>query len=203
MQNPYQKLPWHKNCIVAVQRAGRGRVSLPLLPTAGAPGPVFMAVDWSELFRFSVPPLEMFARGTAMYWFLLALFRLVIRRRVGAVGMADVLLIVIIADASQNAMAGEYRSVTDGMVLVATIIGWNMLVDWLAYLSPRVQKVLEPPPLLLVERGRLLRRNLRTEFVSEDELRAKLREHGVTDYAEVEKAFMESDGRVSVIKRRR
>jgi uncharacterized membrane protein YcaP (DUF421 family) len=161
-----------------------------------------MSLDWGELFGLSVPPLEMVVRGSAMFWFLFLLFRLVIRRHVGAVGMADVLLIVIIADASQNAMSGEYRSVSDGMILVSTILGWNVLVDWITYRFPRAQRLLEPPPLPLVRRGRLLRRNLRAEFVSDSELWSKLREHGVTDLAEVEAAYLESDGEVSVVKRR-
>lgn len=160
-----------------------------------------MSVAWGELFGLSVPPLETIVRGTAMYWFLFLLFRIVIRRRVGAVGMSDILLLVIIADASQNAMSGDYKSITDGCILVATIIGWNMLVDWLSYLSPALEKVLQPPPLLLVHRGRVLHKHLRHEFVSEEELRAKLREQGVAEYAQVEKAYMESDGKVSVVKR--
>jgi uncharacterized membrane protein YcaP (DUF421 family) len=161
-----------------------------------------MGVEWSELFGLSVPPLEMVVRGTAMYWFLFLLFRVVIRRRAGAVGISDILLLVIIADASQNAMSGEYKSVADGFILVATIVAWNTLIDWATYASPALQRALEPPPLPLIRRGRLLRRNLRMEFLNEEELRAKLREHGVTDYAEVKEAYMESDGQVSVIKRK-
>jgi uncharacterized membrane protein YcaP (DUF421 family) len=161
-----------------------------------------LSIEWQQLFGLSVPPLEMVVRGTAMFWFLFVLFRVVIRRRVGAVGISDMLLLVIIADAAQNAMAGEYQSITDGCILVATIVGWNVFVDWLIYTSPRLQKILEPSPLLLVDRGRLLRRHLRMEFVTEDELRAKLREHGVSDYAQVDKAYMESDGQVSVIRKR-
>jgi uncharacterized membrane protein YcaP (DUF421 family) len=160
-----------------------------------------LSVDWGELFRFSVPPAEMVVRGTAMYWFLFALFRVVVRRRVGAVGISDMLLLVIIADAAQNAMAGEYRSVSDGFVLVGTIVLWNQITDWLAYVSPRLQKVLEPPPLLLIRRGKLMRAHMRHEFLSEDELKAKLREHGVEDYAEVDRAYMESDGQFTVIRR--
>jgi uncharacterized membrane protein YcaP (DUF421 family) len=144
----------------------------------------------------------MIVRGTAMYWFLFVLFRVVIRRRVGAVGMSDILLLVIIADASQNAMSGDYQSITDGIILVATIIAWNMLIDWLSYLSPRLEHILQPSPLLLVERGRVLRRNLRKEFVSEEELRSKLRERGIDDPAQAEKAYLESDGQFSVVKRK-
>jgi uncharacterized membrane protein YcaP (DUF421 family) len=160
-----------------------------------------LAVEWQALFGLSVSPLEMLVRGSAMYWFLFLLFRFVVRRRVGAVGISDMLLLVIIADAAQNAMAGEYRTVTDGCILVGTIVGWNVFTDWLTYVSPRLQKVLEPPPLLLIHRGRLLHRHLRLEFVNEEELKAKLREHGVEHYAEVDKAYMETDGQVTVIRR--
>ncbi|MCD6041094.1 MAG: rane protein [Burkholderiales bacterium] len=160
-----------------------------------------MSVDWSEIFGISTSPLELIVRGTAMYLFLFALFRVVIRRRVGSVGMADILVLVIIADAAQNGMSGEYRSVTEGAILVSTIIAWNVLADWLTYKSSFLQKLLEPPPLLLIDQGRVLWRNLRHEFISENELKAKLREHGVTDYRQVAKAFLESEGEVSVIKK--
>ena len=158
-------------------------------------------MELSEIFRVSVSPWELIIRGTAMYLFLFLIFRVVVRRRVGSVGMADLLVLVIIADAAQNGMSGEYRSVTEGAILVCTIIAWNVLADWATYKSEFMQKLLEPPPLLLIDHGRLLHRHLRMEFLSEAELRSKLREHGVTDYREVDKAFMESDGQISVIKR--
>lgn len=161
-----------------------------------------MSVDWGELFRLSVPPLELIVRGSAMYLFLLLLFRVVVKRRVGAIGMADLLVLVIIADAAQNGMAGEYRSITDGFILVATIIGWNYVFDWLSYRSTVLRRLLEPPPLLLIENGRIVRRHLGIEFISEAELKSKLREQGVDDAAEVEKAYIEPDGAVTVIKRK-
>jgi len=83
---------------------------------------------------------------------------------------------------------------------VLTIVGWNALIDWLTYKVPALQRVLEPPPLLLIDHARLLHRDLRHEFISEDELKAKLREHGVTDPRQVAQAYMEADGQVTVIK---
>jgi uncharacterized membrane protein YcaP (DUF421 family) len=160
-----------------------------------------MSVDWQALFAFSVSPLELVVRGTAIYWFLFILFRIVLRRDVGAIAVADVLLLVLVADAAQNAMAGEYRSISDGFVLVATIVSWNVLIDWLAFRFPRVRRLVEPPELLLVRDGRILHRNLRREFMTVADLRAKLREHGVDDVREVRAAYMEGDGEVSVITR--
>lgn len=160
-----------------------------------------MTVDWAGMFGLSVPPLEIVIRGSAMYLFLFLMFRVVVRRRVGAVGMADILVLVIVADAAQNGMSGEYKSVTDGAILVGTILAWDMLIDWLNYRVPALRNWLEAPPLLLVRDGRLLRRNLRHEFVTEEELEAKLRQKGVKDVSEVAEARMESDGEISVIKR--
>ena len=160
-----------------------------------------MSLDWGELFGLSVSPLELIIRGSAMYLFLFLLFRVVVRRRIGAVGMADILVLVIVADAAQNAMSGEYKSITDGAILVSTIIAWDVLIDWLNFRVPPLRPWLEPPPLLLVRDGQLIYRNLRHEFVTEEELKSKLREKGVKDVAEVAEAHMESDGTVSVIKR--
>ena len=160
-----------------------------------------MDVDWRALFEVSVPPLELVLRGTAVYGFLFLVFRIVLRRDMGAIGPADVLLVVLIADAAQNAMAGAYHSISDGAVLVSTIIGWNLLIDWLAYRFERVRRILEPRPLSLVRNGHILRANLRRELVSVEELLAKLREHDVDDVAQVRVARLESNGEMSVIRR--
>ena len=152
-----------------------------------------------QLFRLTVDPVEIIVRGTAVYWFLFALFRFGIRRDVGSIAIADLLLLVLIADASQNAMAGGYESVTDGFILVATIAGWNYLLDWGSYRYTAIRRFAEPPPLLLVSNGRLLRINMRREFITQDELRAKLREEGVADLGRVRKAYVESDGEISIL----
>jgi uncharacterized membrane protein YcaP (DUF421 family) len=155
----------------------------------------------SDVFSFSMNPVEIVLRGTAMYWFLFGMFRFLIRRDVGAVGIADVLLLVIVADAAQNAMAGEYNSVPEGMLLVATLMGWNVLLDWASYRFPAIRRIAEPRPLLLIEHGAVLHRNLRREFITQDELMSALRQHGLSDVGQVDRAFMEGDGRISVIER--
>ncbi|WP_235582330.1 DUF421 domain-containing protein [Rhizobacter sp. Root1221] len=153
----------------------------------------------NHLFEVSVPLWELMLRGSATYWFLFLIFRFVMRRDVGALAIADVLLLVLIADASQNAMAGGYTSLTEGAVVVSTIIGWNFLLDWASYYVPLLRKLAEPPPLLLVSRGRMLHRNMRKEYITKDDLYAKLREHGIEDVAKVKAAYMEADGDVTVI----
>lgn len=156
--------------------------------------------DLSALLALSMNPLELFVRGTLMYWFLFLLFRFVLRRDVGSIAVADVLLLVLIADASQNAMAGGYETVSDGVVLVATIAGWNWLFDWAAFRVGWVRRFLEAKPLQLVIDGKLQRRNLRKEMISQEELMAALREQGVDALEKVKLATMESDGEISVVK---
>ena len=147
-------------------------------------------------------PWELVLRGSAMYWFLFLLFRFVLRRDVGSLAIADILLLVLIADASQNAMAGGYSTVAEGMVLVATIALWNYLIDWCSYRFDTVRRLIEPRPLLLVRDGRILRANLRQEMMSLEDLLSKLRQQGIDDPARVKRAFMEPDGNISVIERR-
>ena len=160
-----------------------------------------MEVDWSELFRLSVPPLELIARGSAMYLFLFVLFRFVVRRRVGSIGMADILILVIVADAAQNGMSGEYKSVTDAFILVGTLVAWNLFIDRLNFHVPALRPLLEPPPLLLIDNGRILWRNLRHENVTEEELKSKLREKGIGSPSDVAKSYMEPDGQITVLKK--
>jgi uncharacterized membrane protein YcaP (DUF421 family) len=157
-------------------------------------------VDWNELFHLSLPFWELIIRGSAMYWFLFLIFRFIVRRDMGSVGIADILILVIIADASQNAFSGEYRSVTDGMVLVSVLVGWNYLLNWINFRVPAFRRFSDPSPLLLVRDGRLIRHNMRAEQLTEEELLAKMREQGVRSLKSVKRMYMESDGSFSVIK---
>ena len=158
-------------------------------------------VDWAELFSFSVPVAEIAVRGTVMYWFLFLLFRFVVRRDAGGVGMADILVLVIVADAAQNAFAGEYRSIADGMLLISVIVFWNFLADWLAYRYPFFERVFQARPLLLIKDGRLQQHNMRRQLLTREDIEEKLREHGVADVKKVRRAYLESDGKFSVITR--
>ena len=154
----------------------------------------------ADLFAIHVSVPELVLRGTLVYWLLFVIFRFILRRDVGAVGIADILLLVIVADAAQNAMSGGYDTVAEGAILVSTIIGWNWLLDFLSYYLPAVRRFSAPQRLLLVQRGVLQRRNLRREYITLEELHAKLREEGVEKLAEVKHAWLEADGQISVIR---
>ena len=162
-----------------------------------------LEIDWQQLFRLETPVLELVLRGTVMYWFLFLIFRFVMRRDAGAIGIADLLLLVIIADASQNAIDGDYKSISEGMVVVSTIVGWNVLTNWLNFKSSAFAKFAEPRPLQLIRDGHVLEGNMKREMLTRDELLSKLREQGVESPEEVKWAYMESDGQISVRKYQR
>lgn len=143
--------------------------------------------------------MEIFVRGTAVYWFLFLMFRFVLRRDVGSFAITDVLLVVLIADASQNAMAGGYDTVAEGFVLVGTIAGWNYALDWVAWRFSFLRFLVEGNPVVLVDAGKLNRRNMRRELMSREELMGALREHGVERIEDVKRATMETSGQISVI----
>lgn len=162
-----------------------------------------MTPDWSAMFTFSVSPLEIIVRGSIVYWFIFVLLRVAGRRDIGSFGVADMLVLVLIADAAQNAMAGEYTSIVDGLILVGTIVGWTVIVDRVGYFFQPVGRLLSSDRVCLVHDGVIARRNMRREFITEEELMSELRLKGISDLKEVHRAFMESDGNISVLKRRK
>jgi uncharacterized membrane protein YcaP (DUF421 family) len=161
----------------------------------------FGEVDWHAVFVPRTPLLEIVVRGTIVYLTLFVLLRVVLKRQAGTVSVTDLLVIVLIADASQNAMAGEYRSVPDGILLVATIVFWCYALDWVGYRVPAVGRFVHPPPLELIRDGKMIRRNMRQELITPEELMSQLREQGIESLDQVKYAFMEGDGHISVVTR--
>ena len=133
-----------------------------------------------------------------MYLGMYALLR-VFRRQAGSVGIADLLVIVVIADAAQNGMAGESKSITEALILIGTIVLWDWFFDWIGFKSPFWERILQPRPLLMIENGKLIKKNLDQELIKEDDLLAQLREQGIEDIGSVKKCYLESNGHFSVL----
>lgn len=158
-------------------------------------------VDWEKVFYPGTPLLEILVRGTVVYLSLIVLLRLILKRQSSTMSVTDLLVVVLIADAAQNAMADDYRSLPDGILLVAIILSWSFAIDWLGFHCKVIQRLLVPPPLPLIEDGRLNWRHMRQELVTKEELLVQLREQGVDGIHKVKLACMESDGRISVVAR--
>ncbi|HEX5354314.1 MAG TPA: YetF domain-containing protein [Rhodanobacteraceae bacterium] len=158
------------------------------------------ALHLSNFLSFSMSPLEIFIRGTIMYWFLFLLLRFVLRRDTGSAGISGILFVVLLGDAAQNAMIGNGHTVGDGGLLIATLAGWNLFLDWLGTRVPLVAQLMDAPPIMLVRNGQLLMRNLRREHLTLSEVEAQLRLKGLERMEQVGKMYLESDGRFSVIR---
>ena len=143
--------------------------------------------------------LETIVRGVVMYLAIFVLVKVVLRGRTSAVTISDLLVVMLVSDAAQNAMAANYISITNGFVLVATIFATSFVIDWLAFRSPRLRQFVHPEKKALVMNGRLIRTTLRDELITEEELMTQLRINGIDDLAEVKAAYLEGNGEVSVI----
>jgi hypothetical protein len=159
-----------------------------------------MGID-ADFFALTVSPLELIIRGSLIYWFLFLIFRFVLRRNAGSLGVTDLLFIVLLGDAAQNAMIGDGTSVADGMTLIATLVAWNYLLDFLGARYKLVSRFTDPPRLTLFANGRKNRRNMRGQSITDEELDEKVRQQGIADLSGVEAAYLESNGEVSIVKK--
>ncbi|WP_414755511.1 DUF421 domain-containing protein [Anabaena sp. CCY 9910] len=159
----------------------------------------WFSINWHAIFVPSISILELVIRGSLVYLALFSVLRLLPSRQMGTLGITDLLVVVLFAEAAQNAMASNYTSITEGAILVGTVIFWSYFLNWLGYKLRIVQRFLNPPPLLLVKNGKTIERHLQRELITEDELKSKLRQQGVEFLADVKLAYMEADGSISII----
>ena len=163
-------------------------------------GDVFWNIDWHDIFIPKNSLLEMIVRGTIMYFVLFGFIRLAMKRQAGGIGTTDVLVIVLLAEVAGNGFVAEYKSVVEGTVLVVTILFWSYALEWIAYRVPAIERLLHPATLLLIVDGKVIRKNMRAELITHDELAAQMRENGIEDFFQVKRACMEADGMISFIK---
>lgn len=145
---------------------------------------------------------EKIVRSAVVYGFLLVAFRICGKRQLGQLTAFDLVVLLIISSVVQNAVIGNHNSVGGGLIGATTILILNTAVAWMTFRSKRADRLVEHSPTVPVKHGRLLRANLRRECLGPRDLRAALRHHGVTSLRDIRYAFLEEDGRVSVITRR-
>ena len=155
----------------------------------------------TDILSLSVSPWEIIVRGSLLYWFLFTIFRFLLRRDIGSMQVGDILFVVIVADAAQNAMSADATNIADGMLLVSTLVFWNLILDYLSFRFSWFRKFAVAPSILLVKDGILQSRNMRREFITKDELLAKIREEGIDEISTVKEIRLESDGEISIVKK--
>ncbi|MFD6856110.1 DUF421 domain-containing protein [Rhodococcus sp. NPDC060090] len=155
--------------------------------------------DWNEIFAPSVSVLELVVRGTVTYLVLMMVFRLVGQREAGGLGLTDLLVVVLVADAASVGLMGDADTIGDGFIVVGTMLFWSVVLDALSYRWSGFSRFIKARPRVLISEGQLNRRAMRREFMTYDEVLSQLRLHGISDIADVHRAYLEPSGMVSVI----
>jgi uncharacterized membrane protein YcaP (DUF421 family) len=164
----------------------------------------YILPDRASLESLLVPDLallEVFIRTSVVYLFLFFLLRGLVKREAAGIGVADILLLVLLADGVQNGLAGDYTSVTDALVVGTTLVLWSYALNYLSYRFPLVERLVKPQPVVLIRNGRLNRQAARQELLTHDEILAQIRAQGIERIEDVKLAFVEPTGEITAIPR--
>jgi uncharacterized membrane protein YcaP (DUF421 family) len=151
------------------------------------------------VFGLTTPWWEIILRTAVVYVVVLVLLRVAGKRELGQMSPVDLVVILVIANAVQNAMTGGDNSLIGGVIAAATLVAVNIAFKRAGHRIPYLEHLFESEPTPLVKKGKLIKRNLERENVEEEELMMAAREHGIEDLAGVESAYLERDGSISII----
>jgi uncharacterized membrane protein YcaP (DUF421 family) len=151
------------------------------------------------LAAFGTHPLQIVLRTAIVYAFILVGLRLSGKREIGQLTPFDLVLVLLLANAVQTAMVGPDTSLVGGLISAAVLLVMNWGLGVSASRWRPLQALVVGTPTLLVSDGKLIAAHMAREGVTEDELDAALREHGIDDVSKVQVAWMEIDGSISVV----
>lgn len=151
-----------------------------------------------DMWQLSVPWWELIVRAVIVYVLLLVLLRVTGKRQVGQLAPFDLVLLLVLANAVQNAMNAGDNSLLAGIILAVALIGLNYVVAYATSESKAVEALIEGRPEILIHNGRLYENVMRRARLTHHELNAALREAGCDDVAQVHFAILENNGQISV-----
>ena len=141
-------------------------------------------------------------RVLVVYLFLHLLFRISGKRTLSEMTTFDLLVLLIISETTQQAMVDRDNSLTNGLLMIATLVGLDLLMAWLKQRSPKIEKLIDGVPLVVAEDGKMVESVAVKERVDEDDvLEAARSKQGVGRMADIRYAILERDGSISIIPR--
>ena len=152
-----------------------------------------MTAPWHTL-------LDVALRTTIIYFALLVGLRVTGTRQLGQMSTFDLVLLLIIANAVQNAMVGPDTSLAGGLVAAGVLLVWHAVIQRVRLQSRQVDRLLAGEGIMLIHRGQVLAAHTRRAGITEDDLLQALREHGVASVHDVRLAVLEPDGSISVLR---
>jgi uncharacterized membrane protein YcaP (DUF421 family) len=151
------------------------------------------------MFDLTISGWSIIARTALVYVALLFGLRLAGKRELGQMTPFDLVVILLIANAVQNAMVGPDTSVTGGLIAAVVLIGLNFALAYARQWIPWLRRAVEGSPTLLINDGEIVDRNLRREGIDVDEVLMAIREHGLGGPEAVKVAVLEVDGSISIV----
>lgn len=152
-----------------------------------------------NIFVMTTPWYEILLRTFVVYMVVLVLLRLAGKRELGQMTPFDLVVILVIANAVQNAMTGGDNSLTGGIIAAATLTLVNIAVGRWGSRVPFFRRLVVSQPTLLLRDGKPIKDALDEERIDVEELEMAARQHGIADLADVMAAVLEEDGSISII----
>lgn len=143
--------------------------------------------------------VEVLIRSGIVYLFIIFGIRIFGKKEISQLSVIDLVFILLISNAVQNAMVGENTSLAGGLIAALTLFLLNYLFKNLFYRSKRISGWIQGEPLMLVYHGKVVPEHMAKAKISMAELEASVREHGVEEVSEVDLAVLEVDGNISVL----
>ena len=150
------------------------------------------------MFDLSIPWWELIFRSLVIYFALLFLLRLTGKRQIGQFSPFDLILLLLVSEAVQNAIIASDDSLTAGLIAVATLIAANYLVGLATFKSKRLERVVEGRPQVLIHEGRIFEDVMREARMTRKELDTALRHEGFFELGKIKLAILETNGDISV-----
>ena len=150
------------------------------------------------MWQMSVPWWEFVVRAIIVFVFLMVLLRITGRRQIGQLAPFDLVLLLVLSNALQNAMNGGDNSITGGIISAVTLVSINWLVGYVAFKNKRLARVIEGKPEVLIHNGHVYRDVMARERLTQAELDAALRRAGCASVADVHFAMLENNGQITV-----
>ena len=148
--------------------------------------------------------MESVIRAAVIYFLLLVVFRLAGNRSIAQLTAFDFVLLLIISESIQQAMITNDFSVTNGFLLVITLVGIDILLSLWKQRSPRVEKILDGVPVIVIRDGKLLPDRMKRERVDEGDILSTARErHGLERLDQIKHAVVEASGGISIVPKHR
>ena len=145
--------------------------------------------------------MDLVLRAVAMFVFLFVLTRIIGKRELGSLQPFDLLLLIILGDALQQGMTQDDYSITGAVLIVGTFASLQVLLSWLSFRFPRTRPILEGEPIIVIQDGEPIARNLRRERLTVDDLTEGARRQGIAHLADVHFAILETDGTLSFLQK--